>query len=71
MGRPLPDVTPNQVNLLTVVEGVQSRFFQATTAVEAVEHVCQARFESPVGKSQHLCKPPDEQELGGVQEART
>ena len=33
------------VHSLAVVEGVLSRFFQATAAARAIRHVCQARFE--------------------------
>ena len=42
--RPLPDVILKRANSLAVVEGVLSRFFQATGAARAIGHVCQARF---------------------------
>ena len=35
---------------LAVVEGVLSRFFQATAAARAIRHVCQARFEVQAAK---------------------
>ena len=71
-GRPLPNVTPKRANMLAVVvEDVQSHFFQTTAATEATRHACQARFESPVGKRQHIPgKPPGERPLS-FQEART
>ena len=65
-------MTPKQVNPLTVIEGVQSRFFLATAVAEAIRHVCQTRFECPVSKGQCvLCKPLGERELGVVQKAWT
>ena len=42
--RPLADVIPKRANSLALVEGVLSRFFQATAAASAIWHVCQARF---------------------------
>ena len=48
--RPLPDVIPKRADSLTVVEGVLSRFFQATAAARAIRHVCQARFEVQAAK---------------------
>ena len=50
VGCQLPDVTPKRTNPQAVVEGVQSRFFQANATAEAIGHVCQAYLESPVGK---------------------
>ena len=46
----LRDKKVDKKNLLAVVEGVQSRFFLATAAAEVIGHVCQTRFECPVGK---------------------
>ena len=62
----LHNVTPNRQTCL------QSRFFQATAAAEAIRTLCQACFESPVSKGQCiLCMLPGEQELKVVQEAWT
>ena len=70
--RPLADVIPKRADSLAVVEGVLSRFFQATAAARAIRHVCQARFVVQVAKGQHIpCKSPGERELGVVQEARS
>ena len=68
---PLLDVTPERPYPLAVVEGVQSRFFHSTAATGAVRHVCSACSVSPVAEGQHIPgEPPDERELGIVQEAR-
>ena len=61
-----------QANPLAVVEGVLSRFLQATAAANAVRHVCQACSEIQSEKGQRVaCKPSGERELGIVQEDRT
>ena len=50
----------------------QSHFFQATAAARTIGHVCQARSEVQDEKGQRVpCKPPGEQELGIVKEARS
>ena len=70
--RLFPDVILERANSLAVVEGVLSRFFQATAAASAIRHVCQARSEVQAEKGQPVpCRPPGERELGIVQEART
>ena len=70
--RLLPDVIPERTNTLAVVEGVLSRFFQATAAAITIGHVCQARCEVQAEKGQHVpCQPPGERELGVFQETRT
>ena len=48
--RPLPDVIPKRADSLAVIEGVLSRFFQATAAARAIRHVCQARLEVQAAK---------------------
>ena len=48
--RPLPDVIPKRADSLAVVEGVLSRFFQATATARAIRHVCQARLEVQAAK---------------------
>ena len=66
------DVIPKRANSLAVVEGVLSRFFQATAAASAIGHVCQARFVAQADKGQRIShKSPGERELGVVQEARS
>ena len=49
-GRPLADVITKRTDSLAVVEGVLSRFFQATAAASAIGHVCQARLVVQAGK---------------------
>ena len=70
--RPLPDVIPKWADLLAVVEGVLSRFFQPTASARAIRHVCQARLEVQAAKGQRIPnKSPGERELEVVQEARS
>ena len=45
VSRPFPEVIPEWMNSLAVVEGVLSRFFQATAVVNAIRHVFQAHSE--------------------------
>ena len=46
------------------VEGLHSRFTHSSIAAEAIRHVYQACFESPLSKEQHIRrKPPSEREL--------
>ena len=62
--RPLSNVIPKRANPLAVVEGVPSRFFHSSVAAEAIRYVCQACFQSPVSKGQHIpSEPSDEREF--------
>ena len=72
MGRPQPDVIPEQTNSLAVVEGVLRRFFQTTAGASTIGHFCYSCSDVQAGKGQRVpCKPPGERELGIVQETRT
>ena len=62
---------PERANPLAVVEGVLSRFFQATATASAIRHFCQVCSEVQAEKGQRIpCNPPGERELEIVQEAR-
>ena len=63
---------PERANSLAVVEGMLSRFFQATAAASTISMSSRPTLKVLAEKRQRvLCKPPGERELRIVQETRT